>query len=158
MTEWSLLTRSQMLDRIKLMEDVHELASSKILAQDEQIRELDEHLSSARKIAKKRVSELESFRCTAKMLALFWGLGTAVLVGILLLHIGALQDELDYLREPDSEEQWLDDVTSEGEMPLCGERLCETCSDYIVCYDGGVCSVSGDAHPLTTCSIEHEVK
>lgn len=49
-------------------------------------------------------------------------------------------------------------IDDPGDPIECGESLCPACSTYIVCYDGGRCPVSGDVHPMTLCSIEHEVK
>ena len=91
----------------------------------------------------------------------FWVLVMCVEVTVLTFAILSNRSRikaLELLQEPYSEEQWLDDVTSEGVFRNCGESLCPACAAPIVCYDGGVCPETGRAHPLTLCSVEHEVK
>ena len=89
-------------------------------------------------------------------------LGVAVISAAVGMAFGYVRRgmvaEVQSLETQPYSEEWYEEVMGGTVLRSCGESLCPDCDDLVVCYDGGKCPVSGDAHPLTFCSIEHEVK
>ena len=82
---------------------------------------------------------------------------TAVGMAFGYVRRGMIAEVQRHETQPHSEE-WYEEVMGGTVLRSCGESLCSDCDELVVCYDGGKCPVSGDAHPPTLCSIEHGVK